>query len=285
MKKIISLLISGIIVIGMVGCSTTEQAVNDAKQDVIENTTDLESMDKYVQDLLSKAFVDGDVSVSTTKDKDIYVTTIAIIDNNINLQGLSKEEIQQVTKKEGLTDKCDKFVKQVTEYYDKQGIDTNILFNLTDSDWISAYEYRYDNLQNTDEQSNNNTKKTTDKRNESVKKTTKKSAKDTRSEEQKYPDNGLLKDGTHLGEMNNGCEMCGIECNNMTDYKGMKLCNSCATKLKAEDNNKKFKEEEEARDREREQNRKDREERENRKNNNEYSNSNFYKNVNNESDK
>jgi len=284
MKKILSLVIGLIIVIGMVGCSTTEQAVNDAKQDVVENTTDLESMDKYVKDLLSKAFVDGDVSVSTTKDKDIYVTTIAIIDNNINLQGLSKEEIQQVTKKEGLTDKCDKFVKQVTEYYDKQGIDTNILFKLTDGNWISAYEFRYDNLQNTDEQSNN-TKKTTDKRDESSKKTSKKTTKDNRSEEQRYLDNGYLKDGTHLGEMNNGCEICGIESNNMTDYKGMKLCNNCATELKCKDNNKKYKQKEAERERERQQQEKDKQEREQRNNDSAYDNSNFYKNVNNGSDK
>lgn len=247
MKKILSLVISLIIVIGMVGCSATEQSVNDAKQDVVENTTDLESMDKYVQDLLSKAFVDDDVSVSTTKDKDIYVTTIAIIDNNINLQGLSKKEIQQVTKKEGLTDKCDKFIKQVTEYYDKQGIDTNILFNLTDGKWISAYEFRYDNLQNTDEQSNNNTKKTTDKRNESVTDTTKSTnKKSTKNSNKKNTNSNVIKDNDYDGDYGNkdyfdddlSCAMCGKSTNDMDTYDGKWLCRKHYNQLKAEDENK-----------------------------------------------
>ncbi|MCC3868527.1 hypothetical protein [Terrisporobacter mayombei] len=258
MKKILSLVISLIIVIGMVGCNTTKQAVNDAKQDVIENTTDLESMDKYVQDLLSKAFVDGDVSVSTTKDKDIYVTTIAIIDNKIDLQGLTKDEIKQQSKESGLTKECDEFVKQITEYCAKQGIDTNILFNLTDSNWISAYEYRYDNLQNTDEQSNNNTKKTTDKRSESVKKTTKSSTK-TSTKDSNYDEDGFykgVKDGTHLGEMNNGCVICGEESNYMMTYKGTLYCHNCGIREQVKDENKQHKKDALEREKQREEEKK-----------------------------
>lgn len=70
-----------------------------------------------------------------------------------------------------------------------------------------------------------------------------------------------------------------------TTYKGMKLCNNCATELKCKDDNKKYKQKEAERERERQQQEKDRHEREQRNNDSAYDNSNFYKNVNNGSDK
>lgn len=125
----------------LVGCnsndlSSTQDEPTKQEQQIIT----FNSLTMKTESILKDNFSTCDVAVEGYEDK--MEVSVAIINPDLQLDGLTYEQKQQLSEQMGLKKATDTLVTKIIALYDKAGYDIDIIFTISDDNWNVIYEYR-----------------------------------------------------------------------------------------------------------------------------------------------
>lgn len=252
----------------MVGCSTTEQAVDDAKQAVEQNSLSLNAQFGKVIEVNENNRVlvvkvemengtsgDGVEMVKRAFSNAYHFTEQLDLSKYDELQywgtvqltdGTTSKEVSFSIKSDGLKQMSD----LTREWKDMNQMAPIVLDFWTTDEYKDDLQVLYTYNQSEEQTNNNNKNKTTEtsakKGTTTTKKQTNKNKTKKNTKDDNYDEDGFytgVKDGTHLGEIGkeqdeqheqeeSTCDFCGVQSNSVERHGNYKLCVSCYSGVK-----------------------------------------------------
>ena len=157
MKKMLSLLVCGILVVGMVGCASTEdiaeEAYNDAKDKVEDDATVEEPKDEVVEPGPTDSEVRANkealaeqiqTTIANSMDSNYEVAVVIADDGNCNIaiadtttvySGYDKDTLEAMSKQYGLESAVINIETSAEQVFANAGYDVNVTIMVTGADY------------------------------------------------------------------------------------------------------------------------------------------------------
>ena len=157
MKKMLSLLVCGILVVGMVGCASTEdiaeEAYNDAKDKVEDDATVEEPKDEVVEPGPTDSEVRANkealaeqiqTTIANSMDSNYEIAVVIADDGNCNIaiadtttvySGYDKDTLEAVSKQYGLESAVINIETSAEQVFANAGYDVSVTIMVTGADY------------------------------------------------------------------------------------------------------------------------------------------------------